>query len=132
MKRYGIPTIGTGTSMGGITTSSIKYKALGLESLRPAMSITGIATRANNQKLGQKNAIAVRAYQTLQRRERSFGAMNNSAIGFASLKMMAAITETQINSLRVTIIALTKKLLPSPDLGFADPRPFRPPLTRLH
>src|SRR5258707_435511 len=94
MKRYGIPTIGTGTSMGGITTSSIKYRALGLESLRPAMPITGIATSANHQKLGLRNAVAVRAYQTLRRRERSSGAMNNSAIGFASLKIIAAITET--------------------------------------
>src|ERR1700730_15068676 len=105
--RYGIPIIGTGISMGGITWNSIRYSAPGFESLRPAIAITGIATSANIQKFGLRKAVAVSAYQTLRRRERSSGAMNSSAIGFASRKVMAARTRTTNNSLRLSIIALS-------------------------
>src|SRR5215469_5931523 len=84
----------------------MRYSAQGLESLRPAHTMRGIATRANTQKPGARKAVAVSANQILRRSEKSFGSINDRAIGFATRKTTAAITQTTKSSFKLRIIAL--------------------------
>src|SRR5260370_8456253 len=87
----------------GTTCISMRYKAPGLESLRPAETRKGIATRQNSQKIGQRKATMVNAHHVLRRRAKSSWVVNGDATGFANLKTAKAIARTMINSLRATI-----------------------------
>lgn len=87
----------------GTTYINIKYKAPGFESLRPAHMRTGIATKQNNQKIGQRKAAAVTAHHVLRRRAKSSCSVKSNATGFANLKIANAITRTTINSLKESI-----------------------------
>src|SRR6516225_1211206 len=86
----------------------MRYRAQGLESLRPAHIVRGIATMANTQKLGARKAVAVSANQILRRSSKSFGSINDKAIGFATRKTTAAITQTTTSAFKLRNMDTTR------------------------
>jgi hypothetical protein len=91
-----MPTTGSSTLIGGITCSSIKYKATGFVSFRAVQASNGIANDAKIQKLGLRNPAAVNTYQTLRRRQKSLSLLKCIMIVFAGRNTIQLNSSTTI------------------------------------
>ena len=89
--------IGIGTLTGGTISNSIRYSAVGCSSRAAAQKISGSASAANTQMLGDKNCATVSNSHTIRRRAKVCAGMNCRHVDFTTANASSSSTSTTIS-----------------------------------